>query len=46
MNKLSATEEQLMGYIWDMKKAFRKTLLEAYPEPKLLPTPLPPLLKE
>lgn len=45
MNKLSATEEQLMGYIWDMKKAFMKDLMEAYPEPKPAPTTIATLLK-
>lgn len=43
--KLSRTEEELMHYVWRLKKAFMKDLLEAYPEPKPAATTVSTLLK-
>lgn len=43
--KLSATEENLMQYLWIAEKAFMKDLLEAYPEPKPAVTTVATLLK-
>jgi len=43
--KLTKTEEQLMQHLWEMKKAFMKDLLDAYPEPKPAPTTIATLLK-
>jgi predicted transcriptional regulator len=43
--KLSATEENLMQYLWTAEKAFMKDLLEAYPEPKPAVTTIATLLK-
>jgi predicted transcriptional regulator len=36
MNKKSLTkaEEQIMQYLWDLRKAFLKDILEKFPEPK------------
>lgn len=42
---LSATEEQLMNFIWEKETAFMKDILEAYPEPKPAPTTIATLLK-
>jgi len=42
---LSKTEEQLMQYLWNAKKAFMKDLLDAYPEPKPATTTVATLLK-
>ncbi len=43
--KLSKTEEELMNRLWELKKAFMKDLLEAYPEPKPAATTISTLLK-
>lgn len=43
--KLTETEETLMQYLWDAKKAFMKDLLDTYPEPKPAPTTVATLLK-
>ena len=43
--KLSKAEEDLMNYIWDLKKAFFKNLIELYPEPKPATTTIATLLK-
>ncbi|MBN7815391.1 BlaI/MecI/CopY family transcriptional regulator [Algoriphagus pacificus] len=43
--KLSRSEEELMNYLWEFKKAFLKELLEAYPEPKPATTTVSTLLK-
>jgi len=32
--KLSASEEQVMKYLWKLDSAYMKDLVEAYPEPK------------
>ena len=45
MIKLPQTEEQLMGYIWDLKEAFSKDILEKYSHPKPAQTTLATLLK-
>ncbi|UVD80129.1 BlaI/MecI/CopY family transcriptional regulator [Myroides albus] len=45
MIKLPQTEEQLMEYIWEMKKAFTKNLMDKYPDPKPAQTTLATLLK-
>ncbi|HAA16768.1 MAG TPA: penicillinase repressor [Cytophagales bacterium] len=42
---LTKTEEQLMQYLWVLKKAFMKDLLDAYPEPKPATTTIATLLK-
>jgi BlaI family penicillinase repressor len=31
---LTKAEEQVMQYLWDLKKAFLKDILEMFPEPK------------
>ena len=43
--QLSNSEEQLMEYLWKLKKAFMKDILEAYPDPKPATTTLATLLK-
>ncbi|GAA0879494.1 BlaI/MecI/CopY family transcriptional regulator [Algoriphagus jejuensis] len=43
--KLSPGEEELMNYLWSLKKAFMKDLLDAYPEPKPAATTVSTLLK-
>ncbi len=43
--KLSKTEEELMNYLWELKKAMMKDLIEAYPEPKPATTTIATLLK-
>jgi BlaI family penicillinase repressor len=43
--KLSSSEEQLMDYIWNKKKAIMKDLLDAYPDPKPALTTIATLLK-
>lgn len=43
--KLTETEETLMQYLWDAKKAFMKDLLDTYPKPKPAPTTVATLLK-
>ncbi|NUY80668.1 BlaI/MecI/CopY family transcriptional regulator [Flavobacterium sp. MAH-1] len=42
---LTNAEEQLMQYLWKLKKAFMKDLLDAYPDPKPAPTTVATLLK-
>ena len=32
--QLTKAEEQVMQYLWDLKKAFLKDILELFPEPK------------
>ncbi|AUC15384.1 penicillinase repressor [Tenacibaculum sp. SZ-18] len=34
MNKLTKPEEQIMQFIWKLKKAFLKDIVEQFPEPK------------
>ena len=43
--KLSKSEEDLMNHIWELKKAFLKDLLKAYPDPKPATTTIATLLK-
>ena len=43
--KLTASEEQLMNYIWDLKKAYMKDLVDAFPEPKPAYTTIATLLR-
>ena len=43
--QLSNSEEQLMDYLWSLKKAFMKDLLEAYPKPKPATTTVATLLR-
>ena len=43
--QLSNSEEQLMQYLWKLKTAFMKDLLDAYPEPKPANTTVATLLK-
>lgn len=42
---LTAAEEQLMQYLWKLKTAFMKDLLDAYPDPKPATTTVATLLK-
>ncbi len=42
---LSKSEEQVMSYLWELKKAFTKDLLEKFPEPKPATTTVLTLLK-
>jgi len=34
MNKLTKPEEQIMQYLWKLKKAFLKDIVKEFPEPK------------
>lgn len=43
--ELSKTEEQLMHYLWKLKRAFMKDLLEEYPNPKPATTTVATLIK-
>lgn len=43
--QLTKTEEQLMDYIWQMKKAFLKDLIDSFPDPKPATTTVATLLK-
>lgn len=43
--QLTPTEEQLMQYLWSIKKGFMKDLLECFPEPKPASTTIATLLK-
>ncbi|WP_026978450.1 BlaI/MecI/CopY family transcriptional regulator [Flavobacterium tegetincola] len=43
--QLTSTEEQLMQYLWSIKKGFMKDLLECFPEPKPASTTVATLLK-
>ena len=43
--KLSRSEEELMNYLWSLKKAYMKDLLDSYPEPKPAATTVSTLLK-
>ena len=43
--KLSGAEEELMNYLWELKKAYLKDLVEKYPEPKPAMTTVSTLLK-
>lgn len=43
--KLTEAEENLMGYLWNMEKAFMKDLLDAFPESKPAPTTVATLLR-
>jgi len=42
---LSNSEEQLMEYLWKLKKAFMKDLIACYPKPKPATTTVATLLK-
>ena len=43
--KLTASEEQLMNYLWELKTAYMKDLVDAFPEPKPAYTTIATLLK-
>ena len=43
--QLTSSEEQIMQYLWQVKKGFMKDLLERFPEPKPASTTLATLLK-
>ncbi len=45
MIKLSKSEEKIMGYLWQMKRAYLKELIECFPEPRPATTTLATLLK-
>lgn len=45
MMRLSKSEEELMNYLWKLKKAYMKDLLELYPQPKPATTTVATLLK-
>ncbi|NHF58729.1 BlaI/MecI/CopY family transcriptional regulator [Flavobacteriaceae bacterium TP-CH-4] len=34
MNELTKAEEQVMHYLWELKKAFLKEIVEKFPEPR------------
>lgn len=34
VSQLTKAEEQVMQYLWDLKKAFLKDILDLFPEPK------------
>ncbi len=34
MKELTKAEEQVMKYVWELKKSFLKDIIEMYPEPK------------
>lgn len=42
---LSKAEEQVMKFLWKLKKAYMKDILDAYPDPKPAPTTVATLLK-
>jgi BlaI family penicillinase repressor len=43
--ELTKAEEQLMHYIWKLKKAFMKDLIDSFPDPKPAGTTVATLLK-
>ena len=43
--KLSPAEEQLMKYLWELKSAYMKDLVEVFPEPRPAYTTIATLLK-
>lgn len=43
--KLTNAEEQIMKYLWGLKKAYMKNLLDQFPEPKPATTTVATLLK-
>ena len=43
--QLTPSEEQIMQYLWQVKKGFMKDLLECFPEPKPASTTVATLLK-
>ena len=45
MNKLPRAEEELMGYLWELRTGTLKQIMEAYPEPKPAKTTLATLIK-
>ena len=42
--QLTSAEEQIMGYLWQLEKAFMKEIVEAFPEPKPAYTTIATLL--
>ena len=42
---LPKSEEQVMKYLWNLKQAFMKDLIDAYPAPKPAPSTIATLLK-
>ena len=42
--QLTTAEEQIMGYLWQLEKAFMKEIVEAFPEPKPAYTTIATLL--
>jgi predicted transcriptional regulator len=43
--KLTSAEEQVMNYLWELKKAYMKDLVNAFPDPKPAYTTIATLLK-
>ncbi|MDR2914789.1 MAG: BlaI/MecI/CopY family transcriptional regulator [Tannerella sp.] len=43
--KLTNAEEQIMKYLWELKKAYMKNILDQYPDPKPATTTVVTLLK-
>lgn len=43
--KLTNAEEQIMKYLWGLKKAYMKNILDQYPDPKPATTTVVTLLK-
>ena len=42
---LPKAEEELMNYLWELKKAYLKDLIDSYPDPKPAATTVSTLLK-
>lgn len=45
MIKLSKSEERIMGYLWQMKGAYLKEIIDCFPDPKPATTTIATLLK-
>ena len=43
--RLTKAEEQIMGYLWNLKNAYLKDILDEFPDPKPAPTTVATLLK-
>ena len=43
--KLTKAEEQIMSYLWNLKKAYLKNIIDEFPEPKPAPSTIVTLLK-
>ena len=43
--RLTKAEEQVMGYLWDLEKAYLKNILDEFPDPKPATTTVATLMK-